>query len=1001
MTALELRFLGELEVIRGGERLELPPSRKTRALLAYLALNPRPFRREHLCELLWDAPDDPRGSLRWSLSKLRRLVDDDDRCRIVADRSSVAFDASDVTIDFAGLQALTAERLETTPIAELEALAGRYCGHPLEGLDLPDFHEFDTWCMGRREAANQAQVRLLCALVRHLASTPEHALPHARTLVRIAPYDERLRATLIRLLAAAGRKDLAERQFQIGQRLLKEGGAPSTGELERAWFLARSGVQPGRVERDPPPVAPSRGSEAPAIPAASDGLVVGRDAEIEHLATGIRQAFSSDRATVFVVTGDPGIGKSTLLARTSEVARQSGALLLEAAAYESESIRPFAVWIDALRKIEPEALAAVFAPGDQANRDRLFLSLAERIAARLEAQPVALVFDDLHWGDESSAAALHYVLRMHRDRPLVAILAAREDELRDNVPMLRALRELRQAGLVQDVRLGPLTEPAVRELISTRSPTVDGDRLSQACGGNPLLAIELARAEAAGDSVHSLSELVQERLARFDVEGGDVLRWAAVLAPRIDADTLARITGVDFNRIGEVLETAARQSMLTPAERGFRFSHELIARSIYAAISPARRRTMHRRVAESLERDTALEIERAADLAHHAAQSGDPGLAARAMVSAGRLCLRFFANEEARSLARKGLQWVERLPAAERICLTLELHEILLAAGPLADWQAAAQEYAALAEQALDHGALSHARRGYFMASYVHWRHGHWAGAHEEILQAERVTRSAGDEEHVVGMAEAARCLALLERDLTHADAMLMEAQALASRKHISYHAIPAALGMLRYHENQLDEAVDLFKEARTLARSAGDRISEFQAHEYLAMIEFERGCYEAARAHAGILLELSTKLREGSELPFAHAFAGLCHYAIGDGVQALDASLDALRAADAKHRLAYTLSRAGLLDLERRRPADAERRAREALAYAEALQRPSEIVMARVILARAREALDDTAGVEAQLEALAVYTDLPLAGWARARLESLRSRPAEVQGGA
>jgi len=77
MAALALKFLGDLEIARGSERVELPPSRKTRALLAYLALTGRAFRREHLCELLWEIPDDPRGSLRWSLSKLRRLVDDD------------------------------------------------------------------------------------------------------------------------------------------------------------------------------------------------------------------------------------------------------------------------------------------------------------------------------------------------------------------------------------------------------------------------------------------------------------------------------------------------------------------------------------------------------------------------------------------------------------------------------------------------------------------------------------------------------------------------------------------------------------------------------------------------------------------------------------------------------------------------------------------------------------------------------------------------------------
>ena len=106
-----------------------------------------------------------------------------------------------------------------------------------------------------------------------------------------------------------------------------------------------------------------------------------------------------------------------------------------------------------------------------------------------------------------------------------------------------------------------------------------------------------------------------------------MLRWAAVLAPQIDATTLGRLTGLDWNTIREALDTAARNAMLLATERGFRFSHDLIARSIYAAIPLARRRTMHRRIAELLEQDTALDPERAADLAHHASQSGDAALA--------------------------------------------------------------------------------------------------------------------------------------------------------------------------------------------------------------------------------------------------------------------------------------------------------------------------------------------------------------------------------------
>ena len=102
---LGIRLLGEMEISRDGERLELPPSRKTRGLLAYLALANRPLRRERLCTLLWDAPDDPKGALRWSLSKLRPIVNDPDRARILATRELVSFDPAGAHIDLAAIKA--------------------------------------------------------------------------------------------------------------------------------------------------------------------------------------------------------------------------------------------------------------------------------------------------------------------------------------------------------------------------------------------------------------------------------------------------------------------------------------------------------------------------------------------------------------------------------------------------------------------------------------------------------------------------------------------------------------------------------------------------------------------------------------------------------------------------------------------------------------------------------------------------------------------------------
>jgi DNA-binding SARP family transcriptional activator len=75
LKGLAIRLLGSLEVRRNGEALELPASRKSRALLAYLVATGRAHSRSHLCGLLWDGPDDPRAALRWSLTKLRPLVD--------------------------------------------------------------------------------------------------------------------------------------------------------------------------------------------------------------------------------------------------------------------------------------------------------------------------------------------------------------------------------------------------------------------------------------------------------------------------------------------------------------------------------------------------------------------------------------------------------------------------------------------------------------------------------------------------------------------------------------------------------------------------------------------------------------------------------------------------------------------------------------------------------------------------------------------------------------
>jgi pimeloyl-ACP methyl ester carboxylesterase/DNA-binding SARP family transcriptional activator len=250
---LQISVLGNLAVMRDGAGMQLPPSRKTRALLAYLAVTARPHSRDRLSAMLWPVPDDPRGALRSSLTRLRPLVDEPACRRIIADRENVEFVFDGVTIDILSLRNLSrngTDAMSTDVMREAtQALEVDF----LKGLDLPDCHEFQNWCIGEREETRRLRVRLLIALVARLEDQPDEALRHARTLSLLEPANESIQAVLIRLLRATGRWREAEDQFQSAQRRLEEFNVVHTGALSRAVQLPLQAIPPtraeGRIER--------------------------------------------------------------------------------------------------------------------------------------------------------------------------------------------------------------------------------------------------------------------------------------------------------------------------------------------------------------------------------------------------------------------------------------------------------------------------------------------------------------------------------------------------------------------------------------------------------------------------------------------------------------------------------------------------------------------------------------------------------------------------------
>src|SRR5688572_29643966 len=179
---LHIHLLGPLEVRRGTRRVELPASKKTRALLAYLVSNGKPHRRDRMVELLWDVADDPKGGLRWCLTKIRPLVDGP-QSRLVADRETVEFRGEDAHVDLLSVRYVLRNGAANVPLPDLLKLSALFRGAFLEGLDLPDYDAFQAWLVASREDVLQQHISILQAILSRLSNNHSEAVPYARALL--------------------------------------------------------------------------------------------------------------------------------------------------------------------------------------------------------------------------------------------------------------------------------------------------------------------------------------------------------------------------------------------------------------------------------------------------------------------------------------------------------------------------------------------------------------------------------------------------------------------------------------------------------------------------------------------------------------------------------------------------------------------------------------------------------------------------------------------------
>jgi len=267
VETLRFRLLGSLELSRGGDALKLPASRKVRALLGYLVLASRPVARSQICELLWDVPNDPRGELRWCLSKIRGLVDEPGRKRVIADGTSIRLDLTDCLVDTLEVTRAPEHGIRKLGVERQRELAGLFGGELLEGLEIARSPMFDTWITAERRRFRGIQAVLLENLSRAL----EHdtAAPYLDAWLRLSPFDRSAHELLLSSLAQQGRIAEGEAHLASAIKLFEADGLDG-GPLKDMWRQARDAAAA-------PPLPEPAAAPAPTIEIVSTNLTqVGR-----------------------------------------------------------------------------------------------------------------------------------------------------------------------------------------------------------------------------------------------------------------------------------------------------------------------------------------------------------------------------------------------------------------------------------------------------------------------------------------------------------------------------------------------------------------------------------------------------------------------------------------------------------------------------------------------------------------------------------------------------
>lgn len=879
---LRLLFLGKPNIIRDAETIKLPAPRPL-ALLTYLVLNQRPLTREHLADLLFDAPADPRAALRWTLTKLRRLIGSD---YLLTNRQTITFNTeAPYFLDVAAFRS-----------GETEL----YRGHLLEMVHLRDAPHFNDWLLFEREALAREYREQLETRLKHQQRAADFAaqVDTLQALLHLDNLREDWHRGLMTAYAGLNNRQAALAQFEQCQKLLHTeiGVAPSaeTQGLANAIRKQAPISAPAEIPTTPIPLrSPSYSFRTP---------LFGRDDEL----TKLRHCWEdtqSNQGHIVMLKGEPGIGK-TRLARELLSEIDGNALILHAKCPELKNPLAFTLFVNPLRELlahtngndlPPEWLAEISrilpdiaapVPPPQAAepdvaRRRMFDAICATLLSAAKERPLVLYLDDLQWTDATSLDMLqHFTAQIHH-HPIMILGTFRHHTLSKNHPLHAALQHwLSFSDRFCTLALLPLPEHAVRKLFLTlTNATAESDTFSEQLfaetGGNPLFVREsIATLKDAGqlpDDLNSwesfnlkkfmpvprIKTVIEARLNRLNEVSRDIIDAASILRRGFSFGRLQQLGEWDKWTLLNGIETLLSSGLLVE-ERGGRvnFSHDKIREVAHSQLSAVRRQFLHARVGEMLEETyRGREAHGAERLAFHFSEAGETEKACRYHQLAGETAETRFTHDEAVYHFTSALDLLNGMEfAAQRASILEQLGDIFNLLARHTDAAKAFSEASQTFKELSD--GVAHARV-LLKLGLVYHNLTDGKSSLAALRESEKIAQAAGEAAYpILVQSLANQAWSELMWPRNPKETRKLVEQALEITRKIAppdYLAIGASLnakgGYLKMVEFDMEGAIEHWKRAETAFQSVGQYQHVFQIRVNIASAFFEFGYAEEALA--------------------------------------------------------------------------------------------------------------------------------------------------------